>query len=148
MKPHTFLTFLCSVSLVCFGPRAWADDDGGDEGDHHHHCPGGEGDEQGEDCQGGGIDGSETLVATVALTPTTNAPADAGGVAKLISDNEDGVVTNSFSLCITGLTAGVYDLSVVRKSDSSTVDLGQFTIGMPCQKGGDDDDEEDDDGEG
>src|SRR3954452_21409417 len=123
MKPRTLLRTLLALSLVCFGPRAWAgDDDGGDNGDHH--C--GDRDEAGENCQGGHIDGSEILVATVALVPTTNAPAEAGGVAKLIADNEDGVVTNSFSLCITGLTAGVYDLSVVRKSDSSSVDLGQF----------------------
>jgi hypothetical protein len=143
MKPHTLLCALLAFSLTCFGARTWADDDEGGDGDHH--C--GDRDEQGDNCQGGHIDGSETLVATVALVPTTNAPADAGGVAKLISDNEDGVVTNSFSLCITGLTAGVYDLSVIRKSDSSTVDLGQFTIGMPCQKGGDDEGDDDDEGD-
>jgi hypothetical protein len=47
----------------------------------------------------------------------------------------------------------VYDLSVVRKSDSSTVDLGQFTVNMPCRKSGDDgegdeDDEDDDNHDG
>jgi hypothetical protein len=62
-------------------------------------------------------------------------------VAKLISENEDGVVSFSFSLSVTGLTAGVYDLSIVRKSDSSVVSLGQFRIGKSCR----DDDEEDDD---
>src|SRR5215467_13196522 len=101
MKPYTLLTTLLSLSLVSFGPRTWADHDGGDGEDDH------DGDQQGENCQGGNIDGSESLVATVTLVPTTNAPADAGGVAKLISENEDGLVTNSFSLCITGLTAGV-----------------------------------------
>jgi hypothetical protein len=140
MKPHTLLSTVLALSLACFGPRVWADDDNGgdDQGDQ---------DQQGENCQGGHIDGSETLIATVALVPTTNAPADAGGVAKLIADNEDGVVTNSFSLCVTGLTAGVYDLSVVRKSDSSTVDLGQFTIDIPCQHGGDDGEGDDDQGD-
>ncbi len=124
---------------MLFGVTAWADDDG--HGDHSR----GDNNDQGENCQGGHIDGSETLIATVALVATTNAPADSGGVAKLMSDNEDGVVSSSFSLSITGLTTGTYDLSVIRKSDGSSVDLGQFIVG--CGHGDGEDGEDENDGE-
>jgi len=139
MKTSSFLSALLLSALVAFNINARADDDengGSDQGDN---------DDQGENCQGGHIDGSETLVATVTLLPPTNAPSDASGVANLISENEDGTVTSSFSLSVTGLTAGVYDMSVVKKSDGSTVDLGQFMVGNPCQQG---DGEGGDDGEG
>jgi hypothetical protein len=140
---RSIVPILVICSLLSFGAHVRADDDHEGDGDHHgdHHS------EQGEDCQGGDIDGSESLVATVTLTPTTNAPADASGLAKLISRNEDGTVTSSFSLSITGLTTGVYDLSVVRKSDGSTVDLGQFAIGGSCQDDGESDSENDDQGD-
>ena len=97
-----------------------------------------------DEAQGGQIDGSETLIATIALTPTTNAPAGAGGMAILISDNEDGISTNQCSITTTGLVAGVYTLSVVKKSDGSTVVLGSIRIG--CR--GDDDGEGDDNEQG
>src|SRR5882762_8248939 len=80
---------------------------------------------QDENSQGGQIDGSESLIATVDLVATTNAPTGAGGFAKLISDNEDGVVTSSLSMTITGLSTGVYTISIVKKSDGTNVDLGQ-----------------------
>jgi len=131
-----FISTLLLCSLLSFGIQARADDDG--EGDDNH-------DQQGQDCQGGNIDGSETLVATVTLTPTTNAPTDASGMAKLISDNEDGTVKSSFTLSITGLTDGVYDLNAVRKSDGSTVDVGQFSIGQ--RSGGDDEGDDESDGD-
>jgi hypothetical protein len=100
MKTHSLLSALVISSLLSFGVNTWAlDDNGDDQGDNN--------DDQGENCQGGHIDGSETLIATVALVATTNAPADSGGVAKLISENEDGVVISSFSLCITGLTTAL-----------------------------------------
>lgn len=140
MKTNSLLSILLMFAMTCFSIAAKADGDENGSGDQ------GDNDDQGENCQGGHIDGSETLVATVTLVPTTNAPADASGMANLISDNEDGVVTSSFSLSITGLTAGVYDLSVVKKSDGSTVDLGQFVIGNPCSEGGDG--ENDDEGDG
>src|SRR6476659_3050362 len=89
MKPHTIVSTLLALTLLSFGPHAWSHDDGGDGEDHH--C--GDREEEGENCQGGHIDGSETLVATVTLVPTTNAPADAGGMAKLVSENEDGIVS-------------------------------------------------------
>jgi len=126
----TRLPALC-LALVLSSPATHllADDHDGDSGTN---------------CQGGHIDGSETLIASVDLLPPTNAPSAAGGFAKLISDNEDGVITSSLSLTITGLDAGVYTLSVVKKSDGSTVDLGQVQIGG-C---GDGDDEDDDDNQG
>jgi hypothetical protein len=133
----SLISTLVICALLSFGIQARAQDDGG-EGDGDHN-------QQGQDCQDGNIDGSETLVATVTLTATTNAPANASGMAKLISDNEDGTVKSSFTLSITGLADGVYDLSAVRKSDSSTVDLGLFSIGQSFVGDGEDDDESDGD---
>lgn len=108
-----------------------------------------QGDGQGQDdnCQGGQIDGCENLIASVDLLPTTNAPAGAGGFARLISENEDGLITSSLSLTITGLDAGVYSISIARKSDGSSVDLGQVQIGGGCGGGNGDDDGEDDQGD-
>src|SRR5215475_10042603 len=137
MKSFISTFLLCSILSYNVNVRAEHGDDDSDAGNN---------DDQGENCQGGNIDGSETLVATVALVPTTNAPADAGGVAKLLSQNENGVVTYSFSLSITGLTTGVYNLSVVRKSDGSTNDLGQFTVSAACHED-DQGENEDDQGE-
>jgi hypothetical protein len=140
MKTHSLVSALVISSLLSFGVNTWAHDghDGDDLGDDNN--------DQGENCQGGHIDGSETLIATVVLVATNNAPTNSGGFAKLISENEDGVVSSSFSLCITGLTTGTYDLSVIRKSDGSSVDLGQFSVG--CHHGdGDDNDDENDDGD-
>jgi hypothetical protein len=140
MKTHSLLSILVISSLLSLGVNTWADGDHGDgEGDNN--------DDQGENCQGGHIDGSETLIATVVLVATNNAPTNSGGFAKLISENEDGVVASSFSLCITGLTTGTYDLSVVRKSDGSSVDLGQFVVGGCGHGDGEGDDGGDNDGE-
>jgi hypothetical protein len=141
MKTHSLLSALVISSLLSFGINTWAHDghDGDGQGDDN--------DDQGENCQGGHIDGSETLIATVVLVATNNAPTNSGGFAKLISENEDGVVSSSFSLCITGLTTGTYDLSVIRKSDGSLVDLGQFSVGCHHHGDGDDNDDENDDGE-
>jgi len=140
MKIHSLLWALVISSLLSLGVNTWAHDD------HDGDGQGDDNDDQGENCQGGHIDGSETLIATVVLVATNNAPTNSGGFAKLISENEDGVVTASFSLCVTGLDTGTYDLSVIRKSDGSSVDLGQFSVG--CHHGdGDDNDDEDDDGD-
>ena len=140
MKTHSLFSALVISSLLSFGVTTWADDDHGDgDGDNN--------DDQGENCQGGHIDGSETLIATVVLVATNNAPTNSGGFAKLISENEDGVVSSSFSLSITGLTSGTYDLSVIRKSDGSSVDLGQFVVGGCGHGDGEGDDDENDDGD-
>src|SRR4051812_35358694 len=100
-KTYRLALFYLAAALAFPASTLFADDDDGDDG----------GQGTNENCQGGHIDGSETLIASVDLLPTTNAPSGAGGLARLISDNEDGVVTSSLSLTITGLDAGVYSLS-------------------------------------
>jgi hypothetical protein len=97
--------------------------------------------------QGGQIEGSETLIATVALTPTTNAPAGAGGMASLVSANENGISTNKCSITTTGLVAGVYTVTVVRKSNGTNVVLGQISVGFFGHGDGEDDQGEDDQGD-
>src|SRR5437588_1061583 len=134
---RTCYVLLMAFSLVFSSVFARA---GGDENDGRH----GDGEGQDENCQGGEIDGSESLIAFVDLVATDGAPAGAGGYAQLISDNEDGVVTSSLNMVITGLDAGVYVISVVKKSDGTTVDLGQVEIGNPGDGEGDD---EESDGE-
>jgi hypothetical protein len=123
------IAVVCSVALSSFSVRAHDGD--GDKG-------GGDGGGGDETSQGGQIDGSETLIASVDLVPTTNAPSGAGGFAKLISDNEEGLVTSSLSMTITGLDAGVYTITIVKKSDGTTVDLGQVDIGNTGDSEGDD----------
>src|SRR5437868_6319799 len=141
MKRTLAILAILSLSLIpARNARA-----GDDDGDHHSQCQT-DNSGQGEDCQGGDIEGSESLFATVVLVATNDAPSDAGGTARLISANNCGTVVSSFSLCVTGLDAATYDLSVVRKSDGSIVDLGQFTVGAPCRPGStNEDDEEGDD---
>lgn len=129
MKSTFLLSALLSGAMAVFGPNAVAHGGEGDD-EHCHHDGSGQGDS--DDCQGGEIEGSETLTATIVLVATNDAPSDAGGVAKLISANHCGMVISALSLCVTGLDAGTYDLSVVRKSDGSTVDLGQFVLGSAC----------------
>src|SRR5215831_14198595 len=89
MKPLKLLLILCASALAFYSIPLRADDDEGGDGDHNA-C---QNDDQNEDCQGGHIDGTETLVATVALLPTTNAPDGASGLANLVSNNQTGVVT-------------------------------------------------------
>ena len=91
---------------------------------------------------GGQIDGSESLIATVTLTPTENAPAGAAGVATIVSLNQDGVVTNECTVTTTGLPSGTYTLSAVRKSDASTLILGDIIINADGICHGGDDQEE------
>jgi hypothetical protein len=139
MKKNLFISIIAAASLVLSGLNVSAED--GQDNNHQ--------DNNGEesDCQGGQIDGSESLIASVALVPSTNAPSGAGGRANLISDNEDGIVTASLSLSITGLTSGTYSLALVKKSDGATVDLGQFSIGDSGQEGDDEGDGDNNDGD-
>jgi len=76
----------------------------------------------------------EQLVARIVLTATTNAPAEAGGIAKLKSETEDGVTETVLRLRLRGLLAGDYLLEITTQSNGVTTTLGQFTVG------GDDDD--------
>ena len=70
MKTKCLLPILCSAALA-FNFHALADDDGGDT----NQCD---------------IQGIEVMEGFVVLSPTTNAPSNATGVAKIDSDNEDG----------------------------------------------------------
>jgi len=79
----------------------------------------------------------EQLVARIVLTATTNAPAEAGGIAKLKSETEDGVTETVLRLRLRGLLAGDYLLEITTQSDGATNTLGQFTVS------GDDDDSDD-----
>src|SRR5438045_8736529 len=108
MKTSRLLALLTVSSLMLFCSNLTADDNGEGQGD---------GEDQGDNCQGGHIEGSETLIASVDLIATSNAPAGAGGFARLISDNEDGTVTSSLSLVISNLDADTYILVIVKKSD-------------------------------
>src|SRR5438270_909140 len=129
---------LLMVSSLVFSPvlvRADGDEQGG------WHAEGEGEQEQDGNAQGGQIDGSESLVAFVDLIATNGAPANAGGYAQLISDNEDGVVTSSLSMVITNLDAGVYYISIVKKSDGTTIDLGHVQIGNSGEGDGEGDDE-------
>jgi hypothetical protein len=127
---HIFLKCLTfGLLIVSYSVRAHDGEHEGDHGDAGGNCHTNWVDGGDITNQDGQIDGSETLVATIMLVPTNNAPADASGVAKLISDNEDGVITSSFSLTTAGLSADVYTLSVVKISDGSVVTLGQINIG-------------------
>src|SRR6266850_2121 len=98
------------------------DNPGGDQGEHQCN-------DQDDNDHGGDIDGNETLEATIVLTATADAPAGAVGLAKLESDNQDGTVTAKLSIETQGLAAGDYTLSAVKKSDGSSVTLGQISIG-------------------
>src|SRR5256885_16666640 len=96
------LTVLVYV-LVGLNLNVLADgDEGGDQGGDQQ----GDQQDQGDNEQGGNIDGSETLIADIVLTPTNNAPATATGQAKLESDNENGAVTATLTIETQGLDAG------------------------------------------
>src|SRR4051812_29474783 len=89
----------CNLNVLAHGDH---------EGDHNGD---GQGCHEGDDDQGGNIDGSETLIADIVLIATNNAPAGASGRAKLESDNEDGTVTATLMIKTEGLAAGDYTLS-------------------------------------
>jgi len=121
---------------------SWDDDDGSrNSGSGSLHEGEGEDD---DDCQGGNIDGCETLIARVFLVATESAPVGSRGCAKLKAENEDGVVNSELSLVLFGLEPGTYPLSIVKKSDGSSVVLAQIEIGGGCDE---DDDGDEDDGE-
>jgi hypothetical protein len=121
-----FLVFaLCTVNHSL----AWSGDQNGD-GDSQGQDGG---DQEGPD--NGDINGNESLHAKIILVATTNAPAGAKGCAKLEADDNNGTNTATLEIKTTGLDPGDYDISVVRKSDGSTVDLGLITI-TDCSQSG------------
>src|SRR5258706_3284804 len=138
-----FLSLLVS-GLVGFSLNVVADDNHESDQNGDQQCEH-QGDDEGDNQQSGNIEGSETLVAKIILTATNNAPAGATGCAKLVSDNENGTVTATLSIKTKGLDAGDYTLSIVRKSDGSSVTLGTISIGT---SNGGDDEGEGDEGEG
>ncbi len=93
--------------------RVIADDNGGED----------------DGAPGGSIDGSELLHVKAALQPTNAAPAGAGGMVALDAKNQNGTVTAKLEIKTFGLDAGDYLLSAIKKSDGSSVDLGQITLG-------------------
>ncbi len=93
--------------------------------------------------QGGNIDGMEQLHQEILLTATTNAPPGATGKAELEAENEDGVVSAGVQIEVRGLVAGNYTVTVTRKSDGRTVELGSFDVNE-CGSNIDDDDEQGD----
>jgi hypothetical protein len=81
-----------------------------------------------KDQPGGDIQGTERLRQTILLTATTNAPFGATGMAELEAENEDGTNTATLVVEVEGLQADTYSISVVRKSDGATVQLGMFDV--------------------
>jgi hypothetical protein len=141
MKAKLLFTLMLTSCLLTFNYALTSyGDDQGDEQEQESH------DEDGPD--DGDIDGNESLQAKVILVATTNAPADATGCAKIEAENEDGAQTVTLEVKTKGLDAGDYNLSAVRKSDGSTVDLGVITINAVSCDGDDEDEDEDEDHDG
>ncbi len=112
MKRYCVIPVLLAFSLGVCPLQARADDGG----------------EQGDNCQGGSIQGNETLDAHIMLVATNNAPSGASGLAELKAYNNNGTTTATLDIKTVGLDAGDYTLSAVLKSDGSTVTLGTITI--------------------
>src|ERR1041384_1577406 len=83
-----------------------------------------------DDEPGGNIEGMEEFHATILLSATTNAPPGAEGKAKLEAEDEDGTNTASLAVEAEGLSPGTYTVSIVKKSDGSTVSLGTFDVSL------------------
>jgi hypothetical protein len=123
MKTALFLSALVGLSLVTSNLPATT-------GDDH------ESDQSSEGC-------SKEFEAKFCLLPTTNAPADAKGKAKIESESEDGVQTGEMKIKVKGLPDGDYTVSVFLASSSNTVDIGQITLSSSSSGGDDEDDDQD-----
>lgn len=108
MKTKYLLPVLCTSALIAFNFRAVADD--------------------GEDTNECDIQGIEVMEGFVVLSPTTNAPSNATGVAKIDSDNEDGNESGSIEVTTANLDPGDYTLSVTLNSTGSNVFVGDITV--------------------
>jgi hypothetical protein len=75
------------------------------------------------------IDGHETFHGHIILTPTTNAPAKARGMAELQQENEHGSVFYKVEVRASGLPAGSNPVSAVLASDGSSITLGNLVTG-------------------
>ena len=120
MRTKYLLPILCTAALLALNFHAVADD--------------------GEDTNECDIQGIEVMEGYVALSPTTNAPSNATGVAKIDSDNEDGDESASIELQTANLDPGDYTLSVTLQSDGSNVFVGDFTVSSNQDDGGDQED--------
>jgi len=78
---------------------------------------------------GGDIQATEHLHQEIILTATTNAPPGATGKAELEAETDDATNTATFAVEVGGLLPGTYAVSVTKKSDGSTVQLGTFDVG-------------------
>jgi hypothetical protein len=90
--------------------------------------------------------GNEQLHQEIILTATTNASASVSGKAKLEAETLDGIGSANLDIEVKGLPAGHYTVSVTRKSDSTAVLLGLFTLtgarpGLDTRRAADADDE-------
>ena len=103
---------------------------------------------EGDDEQGGDIQGTEELHQEIILTATTNAPAGATGKAELEAEDEDGVTTATLQIETQGLLAGTYTVNVTRTSDGSSVTLGTFDVTASSNDDQQADDNMDDDNQG
>jgi hypothetical protein len=75
------------------------------------------------------INGTESMFAVIVLDATTNAPADALGIAKIDSDNNCGNTTTTIDLKTFGLAPGDYDLVIGLEAEGTNVVIGEFTVG-------------------
>jgi hypothetical protein len=123
LKSLAFTTIVCaslSISLPVF-----ANDGGGaDDGE-----------------QGGDISGGESLHQKVILTATPDAPLGTVGKVELEADNEEGTATAFLKLELSGLVDGTYSVSITKKSDGATVDLGTFDYAAVGSTVGESDDD-------
>ena len=78
------------------------------------------------DEQGGDIEGTESLDAEIAMTPTTAALASIE--ASLQAEDDEGTTNATLTLDIQGLPAGTFCVNVTLKSNGTTVALGCFTL--------------------
>ena len=121
MKTKYLFPALFTAALLAFNFRAVADD-GSETYD--------------DECN---IQGIEVMEGFVVLSPTTNAPTNATGVAKIDSDDEDGNESGSIELTTANLDPGDYTLSVTLQSTGSNVFVGDFTVSSNQDDQGEDD---------
>jgi hypothetical protein len=97
----------------------------------------------GGDCQGGDIQGTESLGLVVLLTPTAAAPSNATGRAHLEVEDENSNTTAKLELEVAGLDPGTYTVSVSTNAGTPEIVLGTFDF-----TGTGDNEEDDSSGDG
>ena len=84
------------------------------------------------------LESNEDFHANFKLLPTTNAPSNARGTAKIESQNEAGIQNGTMDVTTRNLPDGTYTVSVIKASDSSSMDIGEITVGDTNSDNGDD----------